>query len=213
MLTSGRLPQAARREGQCRIPPCKSSLVSDGVHYSRVIRRIQPICVLEFTHAPKKVVRPDGARRAAIRRRASASVARAKAQRCTRQLQALALPHSATLCATRHRNLCTFASATFALPRVPPLHCRECNFCVSASAYLRSRYALWPYRTGLRGTCERKTRKSTSQNTLQPLFSGARRISAPKKRVNSSRFSAHPCTMLNPRQAHRARRAGCGACP
>ena len=106
-----------------RIPTCKSKSLT-GVH----------------THP--KAVRPDGARRVALRRRASATDALAKAQPCTRQLQSFTLPtaqplHSpppqplryreCNLCAPPLCILCASASATFAFQRV--------HICAHAAPY------------------------------------------------------------------------------
>ena len=75
---------------------------------------------------------PDGVRCGALRRRAHATDAPAKVQRCTRQLQSFALPHGATFALT--------PSATFALRGAQPLHCRECHLCASpCSAFALSR--------------------------------------------------------------------------
>ena len=70
--------------------------------------------------------RSDGVWRGALRRRARATDAPAKVQRCTRQLQSFALPHGATFALT--------PSATFALRGAQPLHCWERNLCTAASA-------------------------------------------------------------------------------
>ena len=135
-------------------------------------------------HTHPKAVRPDGARRMALRRHASASDALAKAQRCTRRLQSFALPAAQPLHSPpprplrypppqplhcRKSILCAFASATFAFPRVHP--------CAHAAPYGHAR----------QGICGHETAKSTSPNALQPLFSGVRRVPALKKWVNSSR--------------------------
>ena len=89
-----------------------------------------------------KAVRPDGARREALRRRASATDALAKAQRCTRQLQAFALPKAQPLrypppqpLHRRKCNLCAFASATFALPATATFAFPRVHICAHAAPY------------------------------------------------------------------------------
>ena len=73
--------------------------------------------------------RSDGVWRGALRRRARATDAPAKVQRCTRQLQSFALPHGATFA--------LLPSATFALPRVPPLRFPLFCLCAIASASMQ----------------------------------------------------------------------------
>ena len=72
---------------------------------------------------------PDGVRCGALRRRVHATDAPAKVQRCTCQLQSFALPHGATFA--------LLPSATFALPRVPPLRFPLFCLCAIASASMQ----------------------------------------------------------------------------
>ena len=80
---------------------------------------------------------PDGVRCGALRRRARATDAPAKVQRCTRQLQSFALPHGATFALLPSATFALLPSATFALPRVPPLRFPLFCLCAIASASMQ----------------------------------------------------------------------------